>query len=178
MTAMLPFLRNEPVVMNLAPKLLLLVCALALTACGGGASAPPSTPSPQTCRFDLVYADGMTSGYAVAPRATSVPKSVTPCGITQVQSVSLGVCITPAQTSELKVQLQGLGGLTVPVNMSAATVSPASCLLTGTLYTVTLPVNSLGNGLNDSWLLSVEDTVPGYTNSTFIGWSLEVKGLK
>lgn len=164
--------------MTLAHKLLLLACALALTACGGGSTTTAPTPVPQTCRFDLTYADGLTSGYAVGPLAISVPKSITPCGITQVQSVSVGVCLTPAQTSELKVQLLGPGNLTVPLNLNAATVSASACLLTGTLYTMTLPVNTLGNGINDSWRLSVEDTVPGYISSTFIGWSLEVKGLK
>lgn len=164
--------------MNLALKPFGLACALALTACGGGSSTPTPAPAAQTCRFDLVYADGLTSGYAVAPVATSVSKSITPCGITQVQSVSLGLCISPASLSELKVQLLGPGNLVVPVSLGAATASPASCLLTGTLYTASLPVNTLGNGLNDSWRLSVEDTVPGYTSSTFIGWSLEVKGLK
>jgi hypothetical protein len=178
MTGKMHSLRNEPVAMNLSPKLFLLACALALTACGGGSSTPTPAPVSQTCRFDLGYADGLTSGYAVAPLATSVPKSITPCSITQVQSVSLGVCITPAQTSELKVQLLGPGNLAVPVNLSTATISPNTCLLTGALYTVTLPVNALGSGLNDSWRLSVQDTVPGYTSSTFIGWSLEVKGLK
>lgn len=178
MAVAMPFLRIEPVVMNSASKLFLLTCTLTLTACGGGTSAPPAAPAPLTCRFDLAYADGLTSGYAIAPQATSVPKSITPCGITQVQSVSLGLCITPAQTSELKVALLGPGKLTVPISLSTATVSPATCLLSGTLYTVTLPVNTLGNGLNDSWMLSVEDTVPGYTSSYFVGWSLEVKGLK
>jgi hypothetical protein len=172
------FLRNEPPVMTFAHKLLMLACAFALTACGGGSPAPAPAPASQTCRFELAYADGLTSGYQVMPLATSVPKSITPCGITQVQSVSVGVCLTPAQTSELKVQLLGPGNLKVPLNLSTATVSPAACLLTGTLYTVTLPANTLGNGLNDNWQLSVEDTVPGYTSSTFIGWSLEVKGLK
>ena len=149
---------------------------LFLTGCGGGSSAPPASPTPQTCGFALVYADGGTSGYAVNPLATSVPKSITPCGITQVQSVTLGLCVSPADVSELKVQLLGSGGTTVPVNLATATAS-GSCLLTGSLYSVSLPIGALSS-ITDRWQLSVQDTVSGYNSSYFVGWSLEVKGLK
>ena len=163
--------------MNTLRLLPLLISLWVLTGCGGGTSAPPANPVPQTCRFELAYADGSTSGYAVSPVATSVPKTLMPCSITQVQSVTLGLCISPADASELKVQLLGSGGTTVPVNLGTTTAA-GSCLLTGSLYTVTLPTNAVGSGLADSWQLSVQDTVSGYNSSYFVGWSLEVKGLK
>lgn len=152
-------------------------CALALSGCGGGSS--PTAAVPQTCGFNLVYADGSTSGYAVGSTpAVSVPKSITPCGITQVQSVNLGLCVMPADVSELKVQLLGAGSTAVPVDLNTASIS-GTCLLTGSLYTVSLPSSTLaGSGITDSWRLSVEDIRPGYINSYFVGWSLEVKGLK
>jgi len=163
--------------MTLARLLTLLVCALALSACGGGSSTPAPAATTQTCGFGLVYADGNTSGYAVGTTpAVSIPKSITPCGITQVQSVTVGLCVTPADMSELKVQL--LGASSAPTLVSLTTASPSgSCLLTGTLYNVPLPASSVGK-ITDSWRLSVEDIRPGYTSSYFVGWSLEVKGLK
>ena len=158
--------------MTLARLLTLLVCALALSACGGGSSTPAPAATTQTCGFGLVYADGNTSGYAVGTTpAVSVPKSITPCGITQVQSVTVGLCVTPADMSELKVQL--LGASSAPTLVSLTTASPS----TGTLYNVPLPASSVGK-ITDSWRLSVEDIRPGYTSSYFVGWSLEVKGLK
>lgn len=155
--------------------LTILACTIALPGCGGGSS--PQSGTPQTCGFGLVYADGGTSGYAVGTiPAVSVPKSITPCGITQVQSVTLGLCVNPADVSELKVQL--LGASSAPVLLSLGSVAASgSCLLTGTLYNVNLPTSALGS-ITDSWRLSVEDTRPGYTSSYFVGWSLEVKGLK
>jgi hypothetical protein len=163
--------------MNVLRLLTLLTALWLLTGCGGGSSTPSAAPVPQTCGFGLVYADGGTSGYAINPQASSVPKSLAPCSITEVQSVTLGLCITPAQTSELKVQLLGSGSNAMTVNLGAATYA-GSCLLTGSLYTVALPVTALGSGLADNWQLSVVDTVPGYTSSYLVGWSLDIKGLK
>lgn len=152
-----------------------LAFAIALSGCGGGSS--PTAAVPQTCGFPMVYADGGTSGYAVGTTAAvSVPKTITPCGITQVQSVSLGLCVTPADVSELKVQLLGSSGS--PTTVSLASAAPSgSCLLTGTLYNLSLPTSALGS-ITNSWRLSVEDTRSGYTSSYFVGWSLEVKGLQ
>ena len=168
------FMRSEPALKFFVRWLSVLVCTALVSACGGGSTS--SAPVPQTCGFGLVYADGGTSGYAVgATPAVSVPKSITPCGITQVQSVTLGLCVNPADVSELKVQLLGSGAATL-LNLSAAAPS-GSCLLTGTLYTAALPLSAVGS-ITDSWRLSVEDIRPGYTSSYFVGWSLEVKGLK
>lgn len=152
-----------------------LICAIALSGCGGGSSPQASTP--ETCGFGLVYADGATSGYAVgSSAAVSVPKTLSPCGITQLQSVSLGLCVSPADVSELQVQLQG--GASAPTLVNFGSAAPAgSCLLSGTLYKVNLPTSVLSN-LGSSWRLLVEDTRPGYNSSYFVGWSLEVKGLK
>lgn len=180
------FMRNEPALKFLVPWLCLLSCTTLLSACGGESAPPPPPPVPvpvpmpvpQTCGFGLVYADGGTSGYSVgATPSVSVPKYITPCGLTQVQSVTLGLCVSPADVSELKVQLLSSSG--TPTQVSLSSVSAAgSCLLTGTLYNWSLPASILGSGLTDSWRLSVEDIRPGYTSSFFVGWSLEVKGLK
>jgi hypothetical protein len=163
--------------MNILRLLTLLTALWLLTGCGGGSSPPSAAPVPQTCGFGLVYADGGTSGYAISPKATSTPKSLSPCSITQVQSVTLGLCITPAQTSELKVQLLDTGSASLAINLGAAAYA-GNCLISGSLYTVSLPSTALGSGLGNNWYLSVEDTVPGYTSSYLVGWSLEVKGLK
>ncbi len=175
-------MRNEPALKFLVPGLFLLVCTTLLSACGGGSAPPPPVPVPvpvpQTCGFGLVYADGGTSGYAVGTTpSVSVPKYISPCGLTQVQSVLLGLCVSPADVSELKVQLLSSSGTPTQVSLSSASTA-GSCLLTGTLYTWSLPVSILGSGLTDSWRLSVEDIRPGYNSSFFVGWSLEVKGLK
>lgn len=163
--------------------LLLLTCALVISGCGGGGGPAPSAvpaSTPQTCGFDLMYADGATSGYVVASTVTSVPKSILPCGITQVQSVTLGICLKPAQTNELKVQLLNTGNPAITLDLATATVTSSSkCQLDqGTMYSMSLPSNALSSNLNGNWQLSVQDTVPGFTSSTFVGWSLEVKGLK
>ena len=152
-----------------------LICAIALAGCGGGST--PQANTPETCGFAPVYADGATSGYTVgSSAAVSVPKTLSPCGITQVQSVRLGLCVSPADVSELKVQLQG--GSSAPTLVNFGSAAPAgSCLLTGTLYNVNLPTSVLSS-VSNSWRLSVEDTRPGYNSSYFVGWSLEVKGLK
>jgi hypothetical protein len=161
--------------MTVQRLLTILACAIAFSGCGGGSS--PQAAAPQTCGFGLVYADGGTSGYAVGSTAAiSVPKSIAPCSITQVQSVALGLCVNPADVSELKVQLLGANSVPTLVNLASVTTS-GSCLLTGTLYKLNLPASALGS-VTDSWRLSVEDTRPGYTNSYFVGWSLEVKGLQ
>lgn len=162
--------------MNSLPFVSLLTGLLVLTGCGGGSSAPPAVLVPQTCGFGLVYADGGTSGYAVNPVAISVPKSITPCGITQVQSVALGLCVSPADVSELRVQLLSAGSAPTTVSLGS-TLPSGACLDSGTLYTVSLPTGALSS-ISDRWQLSVQDTVSGYNSSYFVGWSLEVKGLK
>ena len=178
-------MKNIPALMHMTATrpLLFLTCALAMSGCGGGGGAtPPAAPASttQTCGFDLIYADGATSGYVVASTVTSVPKSILPCGITQVQSVTLGICLKPAQTNELKVQLLNAANTAITLDLATATVTSSSkCQLDqGTMYNVSLPSNALSSDLNGNWLLSVQDTVPGFTSSTFVGWSLEVKGLK
>ncbi len=156
------------------------LAALLLAACGG-TSTPPG-PVQGLCELPLKYADGISSGYAIGTSPTlSVPRQFNTCAISQVQSASLGLCISHTQISELTAQLILPDNTRLALDLQNAP-SSGTCLLTGQLLTMTLPNAALQkiSGLRGNWQISVTDTnaVAPTPVGHLVGWSLSVGGLQ
>lgn len=153
---------------------------LLLSGCGGG-----STPATQSlsCELPLKYADGAYSGYSIGPLPTkAVPRQFSACAIRQIQSASVSLCIDHQQIGELSAQMILPGNTVQSLSLPSAQANANGCLLSGKLYTVTLPASAL-QGLSASqgeWAVSVSDTnqVSATPVGYLVGWSLRLDGLR
>jgi subtilisin-like proprotein convertase family protein len=133
------------------------------------------------CTLPLKYADGSNLGYRVDPVAQAVPRQFNPCSIQQLQAASVSLCIDHRQMNELSAQLILPNKSSLDLNLQTANQG-ASCLISGRLFTVSLPASRLQvfSGLKGDWAVLVRDndmvsTTPmGY----LVGWSMQAEGLQ
>lgn len=158
----------------------LLCSTLILSACGG-ADPPRSIETAATCELPLKYADGMDSGYRISPDALAVPRQFNPCPIRQLVSADVSLCIDHPQINELSAQLilPNQTSLSLEVQQAAR---GSSCLISGQLFTLPLPLSKLQafRALEGDWSVKVidNDTVSSTPMGYLVGWSLQAKGLK
>lgn len=156
-----------------------------LVACGGGGSAsyPPSTPA--TCTLALQYANGSSSGIAIAPQAASTDRNFNACNLALVQSAKLTVCIDHPSLSEVSGQLRLAGSPVLPFAASSGAAVGTSCLAQSggattlrefTVSSGNLPSAALSSG---PWSVVLSDSVPSNNQSGyFVAWALELQGLR
>lgn len=161
-----------------------LLCAalagsLFLLGCGGSDPARPAGSATQ-CALPLKHADGVNGGYSINAVAQAVPRQFNPCPIEQILTASVSLCIDHRQTGELSAQLLLPNQTTLDLDLQSANQG-AACLISGRLFTLSLPVSRLQafSGLRGDWTVRVRDndmvsTTPmGY----LVGWSMQAEGL-
>ena len=156
-----------------------------LVACGGGGSAsyPPSTPT--TCTLALQYANGSSSGIAIAPQAASTDRNFNACNLALVQSAKLTVCIDHPSLSEVSGQLWLAGSPVLTFAASSGAAVGTSCLAPSggatTLREFTVSSGNLPSAAMSSgpWSVVLSDSVPSNNQSGyFVAWALELQGLR
>ncbi len=154
--------------------------SLTLAGCGGG-----STPAPQSvsCELPLKYADGINGGYRIdAVPGQAVPRQFNACNLTQIQAATVSLCLDHPQISELSAQLVLPNNSTQSLNLQSAQIAGGTCLLTGKLFTMTLPSTALPsiNSLQGDWTVRLTDTNQISTTPVgyLVGWSLKMDGTR
>lgn len=163
--------------------------AALLSACGGGASSPASgtppdpTATPVTCTLALQYADGGSSGIAIAPQALSANRYVGNCKLSQLQGATLTVCVDHPNRSELTGELLLSGTAVTQFQLANGVLRGSSCLSTSTAstalleFTSTQPATAGQSPTGAPWSLRLTDTVQNNLNGHLVAWALELKGL-
>lgn len=124
----------------------------------------------------MQYADGTSSGKPITGTLTLTEPRQLSCGITQTQSASVSLCIDHDQLSELTSQLFFNDTPIATLDLQSATLSSTACLLTGKLYTLSLPMPM--TQLNGNWKVGVTDNdqVASTRLGYLVGWSLRFDG--
>lgn len=154
--------------------------SLTLTACGGGSTAATQSAS---CELPLKYADGVSGGYRIdAVPTRAVPRQFNACPLTAMESASVSLCIDHPQISELSAQLVLPNNTVQPLDLQTAQRPGGLCLLTGKLFTMTLPGSALHSvsDLQGHWTVSLTDTNQASTTAVgyLVGWSLKMDGTR
>jgi hypothetical protein len=165
-------------------RFVLLSAALAgslfLSGCGGSDPARPAGMATQ-CTLPLKHADGLSGGYSINSGAQAVPRQFNPCAIQQLQAASVSLCIDHRQLSELSAQLILPNQSSLELDLQTASLG-GSCLISGRLFTVSLPVSRLQtfSGLGGDWTVGVRDNdrVSSTPMGYLVGWSMQAEGLK
>lgn len=159
-------------------KMVLLCAAFLLYGCGGDDSVRSIGKTPP-CELPLKHADGANGGYSINPVVQAVPRQFNTCAIQQIQSASASVCLDHQQVGEISAQLVLPNQTTQILDIQSASVG-ANCLISGRLYTLTLPLSSLQTikGLKGDWTVRVSDnnTVSSTPVGFLVGWSMSVAG--
>jgi hypothetical protein len=154
--------------------------SLILAGCGGSDPARPADMTSQ-CALPLKYADGSNLGYRIDPAAQAVPRQFNPCAIQQPLAASVSLCIDHRQMSELSAQLILPNQSSLNLNLQTASLG-GSCLISGRLFTVSLPVSRLQtfSGLGGDWTVVVRDNdrVSSTPMGYLVGWSMQAEGLR
>lgn len=163
--------------------------AALLTACGGGSSAYVST-TPDTCTLQLSYIDVIHSSGVLVPESNPPNWSLSgvdvtrnlSCAIQRIQQVKVGLCLEVPDNPKLEARLVAPDQSYIALDLTSAT-STTGCtglVTTGNLLTVTLAGTALSNPAqaNGNWLVQVRDNTPDATDSTLVGWSLQLDGVK
>ena len=151
-----------------------------LMGCGGGGSTQ-TAGSVTPCEMPLKYADGLNGGYSINTVAQAVPRSFNVCTIQQPLAASVSLCIDHRQMSELSAQLILPNQSSLNLNLQTASLG-GSCLISGRLFTVSLPVSRLQtfSGLGGDWTVVVRDNdrVSSTPMGYLVGWSMQAEGLR
>jgi hypothetical protein len=153
--------------------------SLFLAGCGGSDPARPSGVASQ-CALPLKYADGLNGGYSINTVAQAVPRPFNACTIQQPLAASVSLCIDHRQMAELSAQLILPNQTTLDLELPSATQG-STCLITGRLLTLPLPVSRLQafSGLKGDWTVRVRDnnSVSNTPMGYLVGWSMQAEGL-
>lgn len=147
-----------------------------LFGCGGNATdARQGTMQAASCTLAMQYANGISSGKPINNTPTLSEPRLLSCGISQIQSASVSLCITHARLSELSSELFFNNTPVATLDLQSATVGTTPCLLTGNLYTLPVQITQL----NGQWKVGVTDNNSvSNTQGYLVGWSLRVDGLQ
>lgn len=167
--------------MLISKSLFFTLCVLLLCSCGGGGSpetSPHSTPQATSCVLPMQYANGANSGKPITGSLTLTEPRLLNCNITQTQSASVSICIDHKNIAELTSQLFLNDTQIATLDLQSATASSNACLLSGSLYTVSLPMPM--TQLNGNWKVGVidNDQVASTPLGYLVGWSLRVDGTQ
>ena len=153
--------------------------SLFLAGCGGSDPARPSGVASQ-CALPLKHADGLSGGYSINSVAQAVPRQFTACAMEQALAASVSLCIDHRQMAELSAQLILPNQTTLDLELPSATQG-STCLITGRLLTLPLPVSRLQafSGLKGDWTVRVRDnnSVSNTPMGYLVGWSMQAEGL-
>jgi subtilisin-like proprotein convertase family protein len=153
--------------------------SLFLAGCGGSDPARPSAVVSQ-CALPLKYADGLSGGYSINSVAQAVPRQFTACAMEQALAASVSLCIDHPQMGELSAQLILPNQSSLDLDLQRASQG-ASCLISGRLFTVSLPASGLQpfSGLRGDWTVRVRDNdrVSNTPMGYLVGWSMQAEGL-
>jgi subtilisin-like proprotein convertase family protein len=98
-----------------------------------------------------------------------------------VLAASVSLCIDHRQMSELSAQLILPNQSSLNLNLQTASLG-GSCLISGRLFTVSLPVSRLQtfSGLGGDWTVVVRDNdrVSSTPMGYLVGWSMQAEGLR
>ena len=151
-----------------------------LSGCGGGDTAR-SAGSATLCDLPLKYADGLNGGYSINTVAQAVPRSFNACTIQQPLAASVSLCIDHRQMGELSALLVLPNQTTLDLDLPTSTQG-ATCLISGRLFTQSLPISRLQafSGLKGDWTVRVRDnnSVSNTPMGYLIGWSMQAEGLQ
>jgi hypothetical protein len=151
-----------------------------LSGCGGGDPAR-SGGSTTLCEVPLKYADGDRSGYSINTVAQAVPRTFNACTIQQPLAASVSLCLDHRKMDELSALLVLPDQTTLDLNLPTSTPG-ATCLISGRLFTQSLPVSRLQafSGLKGDWTVRVRDnnSVSNTPMGYLVGWSMQVEGLQ
>lgn len=157
-----------------------LVGSLFLSGCGGSDSVQPVGKATQ-CDLPLKHADGSSGGYSINFEAQAVPRQFNPCAIQQLLMARVGLCIDHRQISELTAQLILPNQSSIDLDLQTAGQG-GSCLISGRLFTVSLPVSLLQafSGLRGDWSVNASDNdrVSSTPMGYLVGWSMQAEGLQ
>ena len=162
-----------------------LLCAalagsLFLSGCGGSDPTQPVGVTTQ-CELPLKHADGSNLGYRIDPVAQAVPRQFNACRIQQLQAASVSLCIDHREMGELSAQLVLPNQSSLDLDLQTANQS-AVCLISGRLFTVSLPVSPVQafSGLRGDWSVQVRDNdrVSSTPMGYLVGWSMQAEGLQ
>lgn len=167
---------------------LVCVCAAAsLCACGGGGGNSAYVPTtPDQCTLGLAYADGGNSGIAIRestdwhPQTNEVARTFSPsCPLQKIERIQVEMCVSHTELDELKAQLLAPDNTRIDLPRSSPS---GTCLGTSAPALITVVVNGdlLANAapIQGSWRVQLRDQRPGYGSGTFIGWSLQLIGVR
>jgi hypothetical protein len=154
--------------------------SLFLSGCGGSDPARAAGSAIQ-CELPLKYADGLNGGYSINMVAQAVPRSFNACAIQQPLAASVSLCIDHRQMAELSALLILPNQTTLDLELPSATQG-ATCLISGRLLTLPLPVSRLQafGGLKGDWTVRVRDNnaVSNTPMGYLVGWSMQAEGLQ
>ncbi len=162
-----------------------LLCAaltgsLVLLGCGGSDPAR-SASLPSQCALPLKHADGLGGGYRIDSVAQAVPRQFTACAMEQPLAANASLCIDHRQMGELTAQLVLPNMSSLDLDLQAANQG-SSCLISGRLFTVSLPASRLQafSGLRGDWSVRVSDNNKASSTPMgfLVGWSMQVEGLQ
>lgn len=152
---------------------------LILAGCGGSDPARPAGLATQ-CALPLKHADGLSGGYSIYDVAQAVPRQFNPCAIQQILTASVSLCVDHRQMGELSTQLILPNQTSLDLDLQSATQG-AACLISGRLFTLSLPVSRLQafSGLKGDWTVNVRDNdrVSSTPMGYLVGWSMQAEGL-
>ena len=133
------------------------------------------------CALPLKYADGLSGGYSINSVAQAVPRQFTACAMEQPLAASVSLCIDHRQLGELSAQLILPNQSSLDLDLQTASQG-GSCLISGRLFTVALPVSRLQafSGLRGDWTVRVRDNdkVSNTPMGYLVGWSMQAEGLQ
>ena len=133
------------------------------------------------CELPLAYANGSSGGNRIDPETQAVKRQFNPCGLRQIQSLTVGLCIDHQAIQELSAHLVLPNGSTQELDLQGTSIG-GNCLISGQLLTTTLTAGSWTalNNIQGDWTVKVRDNIT--TSSTpmgyLVGWSLQADGLQ
>ena len=164
--------------------LMLTLCSLSaaslLSGCGGGSSSTetPAASTPTSCEQPYTWLDRVRmSGNRIGTGAQG--EWVMSCNIRTLQTASLTVCVTHADTTELQLALARPDNVDLALPALAGWTSTGNCP-SGQPWTYAIPLTDLPlTDFSGRWVIRITDKYPNNTSDgIFNGWSFSLKGLR